>query len=267
MTALQWAELVIFIMLSYYANYANRDPQETDMSLPECVGCIYTHPCSILLRFFCCVYSIWYAFNQVPFFWNAMSSMEKDTLLQFLLFCFYVVCALSIPTATVANIVCSLICFSEILKCFGSCYKATRDILENNHFSRALLQIKRNRASVKYISLKTFLKVKDVISVYCEPEYYTLFYRTHNRKEITLSCSPLTYFVILLFVVKQKKKKLKEQEKQDSKEKKKKAIRDDSELLEIFIEDLQKRKEENERKANQYFDQAKETFEQIKNNS
>lgn len=267
MTALQWAELVIFIMLSYYANYANRDPQETDMSLPECVGCIYTHPCSILLRFFCCVYSIWYAFNQVPFFWNAMFSMEKDTLLQFLLFCFCFVCVLAIPAATVADIVFSLLCLSETLKCFESCYKATRGILKNGHLSRALLQIRRNVADVKYISLKTFLKVKDVISVYCEPEYYTLFYRTHDRKEITLSCSPLTYFVILSSVIKQKKKELKEQAKQDSKEKKKKAIRDDSELLEIFIEDLQKKKEENERKANQYFDQAKETFEQVKNNS
>ena len=264
MTALQWAELVIFIMLSYYAN---RDPQETDMSLPECVGCIYTHPCSILLRFFCCVYSIWYAFNQAPFFWNAMFSMEKDTLLQFLLFCFCFACVLAIPAATAANIDSSLLCLSEALKCFESCYKTTRDILKNGHLSRALLQIRRNVADVKYISLKTFLKVKDVISVYCEPEYYTLFYRTHDRKEITLSCSPLTYFVILSSVIKQKKKELKEQAKQDSKEKKKKAIRDDSELLEIFIEDLQKKKEENERKASQYFDQAKETFEQVKNNS
>ena len=73
--------------------------------------------------------------------------------------------------------------------------------------------------------------------------------------------------VILLSVVKQKEKEQKEKDKLNSKEKKKKAVRDDSELLEIFIEDLQKRKEENERKASQYFNQAKETLEQVKNNS
>ena len=264
MTIYQWAWLVIFIMLFYYAN---RKPKETDMGLPDCAEEFYTHLCPIPLRLFCCVYSVWYAFHQVPFFWNAMMSMEEDAFSQFLLIAFYFVCVFVIPAATTANITYSLFYLFGTLEEFKSCYKATRGILENGYFSRALFQIRHDNAFAKYISLKTFLKVKDVISVFVDGEYCIFFYRTHNHKEIFLSCSPITYLVILLCVVKQKEKEQKEKDKLNSKKKKKKRVLDDSELLEIFIEDLQKRKEENERKASQYFNQAKETFEQVKNNS
>lgn len=122
-------------------------------------------------------------------------------------------------------------------------------------------------ADVKYISFKTFLKVKDVIPFYIDSETCAFFYKKHNNEKILLSCSPITYLFILLSVIKQKEKEQKEEDKLNSKKKKKKRVLDDSELLEIFIEDLQKRKEENERKASQYFEKAKETFKQVKNNS
>lgn len=264
MTALQWVELVIFIILF---RYTAREPKESRMGLPDSVETFYSQLSSIPLTIFCCVYNIWYAFNQVPFFWYAGDNLKNDSVLSFLFYLFYFACILVVPILAILCVVFLYLHLNTAWEHFKNCYKATRGILKNNHFSCALLQIKQNNASVKYISFRTFLKVKDVISIYIEPEYYTLFYRTHNRKKIFFSCSPITYFVILLSVIKQRKEELKEQEEQDSKERKKKVACDDSELLEIFIEDLQKRKEENEKKANQYFNQAKETFEQVKNNS
>lgn len=139
--------------------------------------------------------------------------------------------------------------------------------MKNGFFSSNHLRHLYQKADVKYISFKTFLKVKDAVPFYINSETCVVFYKKHNNKEIFLSCSPITYLFILLSVIKQKEKEQKEKDKLNSKKKKKKKVLDDSELLEIFIEDLQKRKEENERKANEYFNQAKETFEQVKNNS
>ena len=156
---------------------------------------------------------------------------------------------------------------SNSKKFFSEAYKETQELFKNGFFSSAYLRRIYGKADVKYISLKTFLKIKDIIPFYIDSETCIFFYRTHNHKEILLSCSPITYLVILLSVVKQKEKEQKEKDKLDSKKKKKKRVLDDSELLEIFIEDLQERKEENEKKASQYFEKAKETFKQVKNNS
>ena len=264
MTVYQWAYWGIFIVLLYYAN---KNPKKTDIYLPQYAGDFYTGLYAIPLRIFSCVYSIWYCFSQIPVLWGALNSQVCTSILSLLLVLFYFFCILVIPTVTIGNTILSLVHLRSVWRDFWHCYKNTQELFKNGFFSSSYHRRIYGMADVKYISLKTVLKIKDVTSFYIGSETCVFFYRTHNHKEIFLSCSPVTYLVILLSVVKQKEKEQKEKDKLNSKEKKKKAVRDDSELLEIFIEDLQKRKEENERKASQYFEKAKETFEQVKNNS
>lgn len=264
MTIYQWAYLGVFIILLYYAN---KDLKETDIYLPQDVEDFYIGLYAIPLCIFGCVYSVWYCFSQIPVLWGALNNPVESSILLFLLFLFLLFCILVVPIVTIGNTVFSLVRLRAVWRDFWCCYKETRELLEKGIFSSVYLQSIYRKADVKYISLKTFLKVKDIGSFYIDSETCVFFYRTHNQKEVFLSCTPITYLIILLSIVKQKEKEQKEKDKLNSKEKKKKAVRDDSELLEIFIEDLQKRKEENERKASQYFEKAKETFEQVKNNS
>lgn len=264
MTIYQWAYLGVFIILLYYAN---KDSKETDICLPQCAEDFYTGLYAIPLRIFGCVYSIWYCFSQIPVLWGALNNPADTSVLSLLLFLFLLFCILVVPCVTIGNAVFFLLHLQAVLKDFEYCYKETQSLFKNDTFPFAYLRRIYKKADAKYISLKTFQKVKSLDSFYMDFETCVFFYRTHDHKEIFLACSPVTYLVMLLSAAKQKEKEQKEKDKLNSKEEKKKAVRDDSELLEIFIEDLQKRKEENERKASQYFNQAKETFEQVKNNS
>ena len=267
MTILQWAELVILIILFWYL-YRDPAKRELDIYLPDCVESFSLYLRTIPLCVFLFIYSLWYGFKNIPFFWDTVNLMaEAQSLSDVFLWLFSLFAIIFSAGAILASAAALSTRLSNSKKFFSYAYKKTRELFKNGFFSSAYLRRIYGKADVKYISLKTFLKIKDIIPFYIDSETCVFFYRTHNHKEIFLSCSPITYLVILLCVVKQKEKEQKENDKLNSKEKKKKRVLDDSELLEIFIEDLQKRKEENERKANQYFNQAKETFEQVKNNS
>lgn len=267
MTILQWAELVILIILFLRLL---RDPEKGELNvyLPDCVESFFLYLRNIPLCVFAFVYSLWYGLKNIPFFWDAVVLTEEDAGLSesfYGLFSLFVVVFYAFVILISAGAFLDRLFYSK--RIFSSAYEKTQGLFKNNILSSARLKLVYKEADIKYISLKTFLKIKDVIPFYIDSETCTFFYRTHNHKEILLSCSPITYSVILLSVIKQKEKEQKEKDKLNSKEKKKKRVLDDSELLEIFIEDLQKRKEENERKAKEYFNQAKETFKQVKNNS
>ena len=267
MTILQWAELVILIILFWYL-YRDPAKRELDIYLPDCVESFSLYLRTIPLCVFLFIYSLWYGFKNIPFFWDTVNLMaEAQSLSDVFLWLFSLFAIIFSAGAILASAAALSTRLSNSKKFFSEAYKETQELFKNGFFSSAYLRRIYGKADVKYISLKTFLKIKDIIPFYIDSETYVFFYKTHNHKVIFLSCSPITYLVILLSVVKQKEKEQKEKDKLNSKEKKKKAVRDDSELLEIFIEDLQKRKEENERKASQYFNQAKETLEQVKNNS
>ena len=265
MTILQWVELVILIILF---SHLFRDPEKRGLNvyLPDCVEYLYLYLRNIPLCIFVSVYSLWYGFKNIPFFWDVFISVDENPSEFFYgFFCLIVVIFSAVTIlASVATLL-ERLYYSK--RFFSYAYKKTQELLKNGFFNSAYLRHMYQRADVKYISFKTFLKVKDTVPFYIDSETCVVFYKTCNNKEIFLSCSPITYFVILLSVVKQEEKEQKEKDKLNSKKKKKKKVLDDPELLEIFIEDLQKRKEENERKANEYFNQAKETFEQVKNNS
>lgn len=267
MTILQWAELVILIILF---SHLLRDPEKRGLNvyLPDCVESLCLYLRTILLCVFVSVYSLWYGFKNIPFFWDMLASVgEIKTILILFVVIFYPV-VIIFSAVVILTSVYTLLCGLRYSKRFFSeAYKKTQELLKNDFFNSAYLRHLYQNADVKYISFKTLLKVKDTVPFYINFETCVVFYRKCNNKEIFLSCSPITYLVILLSVIKQKEKEQKEKDKLNSKKKKKKRVLDDSELLEIFIEDLQKRKEENERKANEYFNQAKETFEQVKNNS
>lgn len=265
MTILQWAELAILIIL-FWCLYRDPAKRELDIYLPDCVEYLPLYLRTIPLCVCMFVYSLWYGFKNIPFFWGVFVS-EWQSLSDFLYGLFSLIAIIFSAGVICASVATLLERLSHSKKIFSEAYKGTRELLENGFFNSAYLRRLYRNADVKYISLKTFLKIKDVIPFYIDSETCAFFYKRHNNKKIFLSCSPITYLVILLSVVKQKEKEQKEKDKLDSKKKKKKKVLDDSELLKIFIEDLQKRKEENERKANQYFNQAKETFEQVKNNS
>lgn len=204
----------------------------------------------------------------MPFFWDTVNLMaEAQSLSDVFLWFFSLFAIIFSAGAILASAAALSARLSNSKKFFSEAYKGTRELFKNGFFYSPHLRYMYKDADAKYMSLKSFLKVKDVIPFCIDSETCAFFYKKHNNEKILLSCSPVTYLVILLSVVKQKEKEQKENDKLNSKEKKKKRVLDDSELLEIFIEDLQKRKEENERKANQYFNQAKETFEQVKNNS
>ena len=267
MTILQWAELAVLVIL-FLCLFRDPEKRELNVSLPDCVESFSLYLRTIPLCVFLFIYSLWYGFKNIPFFWDTVNLMAEVQslsdfcfgLFSFIVFIFSVVAIFASAAALSTRL-------SNSKNFFSEAYKETQELFKNGFFSSAYLRRIYGKADVKYISLKTFLKIKDIIPFYIDSETYVFFYKTHNHKVIFLSCSPITYLVILLSVVKQKEKEQKEKDKLNSKEKKKKAVRDDSELLEIFIEDLQKRKEENERKASQYFNQAKETLEQVKNNS
>lgn len=265
MTILQWVELVVLIILFWYLF---RDPakRELDIYLPDCVESFFLYLRTIPLCAFAFVYSLWYGFKNIPFFCDEFSS-EARSLFEL----FWVLFSFTVVVFSVVAIFTSAATFLDNLfnskKNFSEAYKKTRELFKDGFFYSPFLRHMYKDVDVKCISFKTFLKVKDVIPFCIDSETYAFFYKKHNNEKILLSCSPITYLVILLSVVKQKEKEQKEKDKLDSKKKKKKRVLEDSELLKIFIEDLQKRKEENERKANQYFNQAKETFEQVKNNS
>lgn len=267
MTILQWVELVILIILF---SHLFRDPEKRGLNvyLPDCVESFYLYLRAIPLCVFVFVYSLWYGFKSIPFLWDMLVFIgEAKNLSEFFCGSFYLIVIIFSAAAiltSVATLLCGLL-YSK--KLFSEAYKKTQELLKNGFFNSAYLRHLYQNADVKYISFKTFLKVKDAVPFYINFETCVVFYRKCNNREIFLSCSPITYLVILLSVIKQKEKEQKEKDKLNSKKKKKKKVLDDSELLEIFIEDLQKRKEENERKANEYFNQAKETFEQVKNNS
>lgn len=265
MTILQWAELAILIILF---SHLFRDPKKRGLNVywPDCVEFLYLYLRNIPLCVFVSVYSLWYGFKNIPFFWDAFISADESLSGFFYgFFCLIVVIFSAVAILTSVATLLYRLFYSK--RFFSYAYKKTQELLKNGFFHSDYLRHIYQKADVKYISLKTFLKVKGTAPFYIDSETYAVFYRTGNNREIILSCSPITYFVILLSVIKQKEKEQKEKDKLNSKKKKKKKVLDDSELLEIFIEDLQKRKEENERKANEYFNQAKETFEQVKNNS
>lgn len=265
MTILQWIELVILIILFLRLF---RDPKKREQSvyLPDCVKFFSLYLRTIPLCVFAFVYSLWYGFKNIPFFCDVLAS-EVQSVSDF----FYGLFSFIVVVFSIVAIFVSAATFLDNLfnskKFFSYAYKKTRELFKNGFFSSGYLRHMYKDVDVKCISFKTFLKVKDVIPFCIDSETYAFFYKKHNNEKILLSCSPITYLVILLSVVKQKEKEQKEKDKLDSKKKKKKRVLDDSELLEIFIEDLQERKEENKRKANQYFNQAKETFKQVKNNS
>lgn len=269
MTILQWAELAILIILFWYL-FRDPEKRELNVSLPDCVESFSLYLRTIPLCVFTFAYSLWYGLKSIPFFCDVLASITPEKA-QSLSDFFWVLFSFVVIIFSVYAILLSAAALLERLfnfrKNFSDAYKETRELFKNGFFSSAYLRRIYGKADVKYISLKTFLKIKDIIPFYIDSETCVFFYRTHNHKEIFLSCSPITYLVILLCVVKQKEKEQKEKDKLNSKKKKKKRVLDDSELLEIFIEDLQKRKEENEKKASQYFEKAKETFEQVKNNS
>lgn len=267
MTILQWAELAILIILF---SHLIRDPEKRglDVYLPGCVASLYLYLRNIPLCVFVFVYSLWYGFKNIPFFWDMLDSAEDGkTLLNFFVAFFYsavVVFSAVVILTSVATLLCGLR-YSK--RFFSEAYKKTQELLKNGFFTSDYLRHIYQKSDIKYISFKTFLKVKDAVPFYINSKTCVVFYRKCNNEEIFLSCSPMTYLVILLSAIKQKEKEQKEKDKLNSKKKKKKKVLDDSELLEIFIEDLQKRKEENERKATEYFNQAKKTLEQVKNNS
>lgn len=265
MTILQWAELAILIILF---SHLFRDPEKRGLNvyLPDCVESLSLYLRTIPLCVFVSVYSLWYGFKNIPFFWDMFVSVD-GSLSGFFCGFFYLAVVMFSVVAILTSVATLLYRLFYSKRFFSEAYKKTQELLKNGFFNSAYLQHMYQNADVKYISFKTFLKVKDAVPFYIDSETCVVFYRKCNNKEIFLSCSPITYFVILLSVIKQKEKEQKEKDKLNSKKKKKKKVLDDSELLEIFIEDLQKRKEENERKANEYFNQAKETFEQVKNNS
>ena len=265
MTILQWVELVILIIL-FSRLFRDPEKRELNVYLPNCVESLYLYLRAIPFFVFICVYSFWYGFKNIPFFCGVLAS-EVQSVSDFFYGLFSFIVVVFSAGAILASAAALLNRLSYSKKTFSEAYKKTRELFKNGFFSSAYLRRIYEKVDVKYISLKTFLKIKDVIPFYIDSETCVFFYKTHNHKVIFLSCSPITYLVILLSVIKQKEKEQKEKDKLNSKEKKKKAVRDDSELLEIFIEDLQERKKENERKANEYFNQAKETLEQVKNNS
>lgn len=265
MTILQWAELAILIIF-FWCLFRDPEKRGLDVYLQDYVEYLSLYLRAIPLCVCMFVYSLWYGFKNIPFFWGVFVS-EWQSLSDF----FYGLFSFIVTIFSVVAIFASVATFLDNLcnskKIFSEAYKGTRELLENGFFNSAYLRHLYQNADVKYISFKTFLKVKDAIPFCIDSETCAFFYKRHNNKKIFLSCSPITYLFILLSVVKQKEKEQKEKDKLDSKKKKKKKVLDDSELLKIFIEDLQKRKEENERKASQYLNQAKETFKQVKNNS
>lgn len=265
MTILQWAELAILIILFWYL-FRDPEKRELNVSLPDCVESFSLYLRTVPLCVFAFVYSLWYGLKNIPFFCDVLVS-EVQSLSDFCFGLFSFIVFIFSVVAIFASVATLLTRLFNSKRFFSEAYKETQELFKNGFFSSAYLRRIYGKADVKYISLKTFLKIKDIIPFYIDSEICIFFYRTHNHKEIFLSCSPITYLVILLCVVKQKEKEQKEKDKLNSKKKKKKRVLDDSELLEIFIEDLQKRKEENEKKASQYFEKAKETFEQVKNNS
>ena len=265
MTILQWAELVVLIILFLRLF---RDPKKRglDVCLPNCVESLYLYLRAIPFFVFICVYSLWYGFKNIPFFCDVLAS-EVQNLSDFLYGLFSFIVVIFSVVAIFVSAAALLDRLFNSKKNFSEAYKKTRELFKNGFFSSKYLRHLFERADVKYMSLKSFLKVKGIIPFYIDSETCAFFYKKHNNEKILLSCSPITYLFILLSVVEQKEKEQKEKDKLDSKKKKNKMALDDSELLEIFIEDLQKRKEENEKKASQYFEKAKETFEQVKNNS
>ena len=267
MTILQWAELVILIILFWYL-YRDPAKRELDIYLPDCVESFSLYLRTIPLCVFLFIYSLWYGFKNIPFFWDTVNLMaEAQSLSDVFLWLFSLFAIIFSAGAILASAAALSTRLSNSKKFFSEAYKETQELFKNGFFSSAYLRRIYGKADVKYMSLKSFLTVEGIIPFYIDSETCAFFYKKHNNEKILLSCSPITYLFILLSVVKQKEKEQKEEDKLNSKKKKKKRVLEDSELLKIFIEDLQKRKEENERKANQYFNQAKETLEQVKNNS
>ena len=267
MTILQWAELAILIILFWYL-FRDPEKRELNVSLPDCVESFSLYLRTVPLCVFAFVYSLWYGFKNIPFFWDAVNLMaEAQSLSDVFLWLFSLFAIIFSAGAILASAAALSARLSHSKKFFLEAYKKTRELFKDGFFYSPFLRHMYEKADVKYIPLKTFLKVKGVIPFCIDSETCAFFYKKHNNEKIFLSCSPITYLVILLSVIKQKEKEQKEKDKLNSKEKKKKRVLDDSELLEIFIEDLQERKKENERKAKQYFNQAKETLEQVKNNS
>lgn len=265
MTILQWVELAILIIL-FWCLFRYPGKRELNFYLPDCVKSLFLYLRAIPLCIFVFVYSLWYGFKNIPFFWGVFVS-EWQSLSDFFYGLFSFIVTIFSVVAIFASVATFLDNLCDSKKIFSEAYKGTQELFKDGFFSSPSLRYMYKDDDVKYISLKSFLKVKDVIPFYIDSETCAFFYKKHNNEKIFLSCSPITYLVILLSVVKQKEKEQKEEDKLNSKKKKKKRVLDDSELLKIFIEDLQERKEENERKANQYFNQAKETLEQVKNNS
>lgn len=75
MTTLQWVELVILIILF---SHLFRDPEKRGLNvyLPDCVESLYLYLRNIPLCVFVSVYSLWYGFKNIPFFWDMFVSAD-----------------------------------------------------------------------------------------------------------------------------------------------------------------------------------------------